>query len=73
MPASIYGVPTTPAPRKQVEHLRTCITKLVDPRSAPSRSSAHALACLPKEMDPDVHILVARCVAVRQAWHGDAE
>ena len=70
---ALYAVAATPAPWGLIARLRTKIARCVDARAASHRSVVFALnAVAARTLDPLVHLLAARMVAIRRAWHIDS-
>eukprot|EP00969_Alexandrium_andersonii_P080636 3554164-Alexandrium_andersonii.AAC.1 len=68
LPMSLYGVPVTPLPERELQSLRTEMAQVLDPGAARSRCVASLLgSCRPKEVDPSARILMLRAMALRRA------
>eukprot|EP00969_Alexandrium_andersonii_P012432 541959-Alexandrium_andersonii.AAC.1 len=68
LPISLYGVPATPLPKRELQVLRTEMAKVLDPGAARNRCVASLLgSCHPKVVDPAAHILMLRAMAIRRA------
>eukprot|EP00969_Alexandrium_andersonii_P153430 6784433-Alexandrium_andersonii.AAC.1 len=53
--------------------LRTALVNMLDRGIARSRCVSHALAALPRDIDPIVYVGVVRVQAFRRAWHATPE
>eukprot|EP00969_Alexandrium_andersonii_P132936 5879002-Alexandrium_andersonii.AAC.1 len=62
-----YGVASSPASSKAMKAMRAAVATMVDRGAARSRAQALAFRLAPREMDPEVHILVDRAKALRRA------
>eukprot|EP00969_Alexandrium_andersonii_P234137 10337857-Alexandrium_andersonii.AAC.1 len=68
LPMALYGCPATPVPSKGMSALRAAIVRVLAPKAASARSTGVALCAVTKKcVDPLVHVLVARIVAMRRA------